>query len=346
MKFQDYYEILGIARDADAAAIKKAYRKLALKWHPDRHAGEAKAEAERKFKQLNEAHEVLSDPEKRKKYDQFGEHWRHGQEFQPPPGGRTMSPEEFARIFGDGGGFSDFFTALFGEQFARRPGGGRRRHPRFRERGGDVRAELELSVGEAMAGGKSRFEVPASVPCGPCGGFGFQDRHVCPACGGVGRLSARKTVDVTIPSQVRDGMTLRLRGLGEPGGDGAGEGEPGDLLLTLRLRSDGAYRIAGADIEAEVPVAPWELLEGATVDVRAPGGVLAIKIPPGTRAGTRLRVRGRGLDDGRGGRGDFHAVLRCVLPEPLTARQKELLLELRQAGAGAVGGGARLGGSS
>ncbi len=342
MKFQDYYEILGVARDADADAIRKAYRKLAMKWHPDRHQADAKDEAEAKFKSITEAYEVLSDPEKRKKYDRFGENWEHGQEFRPPPGGRTMSPEEFAEIFGESG-FSDFFTSIFGDDVRRGFKDSGARHTRFRYRGADVRAELNLPMSRAVQGGKNSFEVPASTPCSRCGGVGFVDHHVCPTCAGVGVTRTRKAIDLTLPKSLRDGMSLRLRGLGEPGVDG---GETGDLLLTLRLESDDNYRVNGADIEGEVPVAPWELIDGAKVDVRTPDGVLVVTVPPNTRAGAKLRLKGRGLDDGHGGRGDFIVRVRCSLPDRLTDAQKELLRKLAAEGPNLVSGGAREGGGA
>jgi DnaJ-class molecular chaperone len=343
MKFQDYYETLGVPRNAAAEDIKRAYRKLALKWHPDRHKAETRKNAEEKFKRISEAYEVLSDPEKRKKYDQFGEHWKQGQEFTPPPGGaRRVTPEEFARMFGGaggGGGFSDFFTNIFGDQFERDVGGGPRRHARFRERGADVQAELQLAVSDALAGGKRRFEIPASTPCPRCGGAGFVGEHVCPTCMGVGNVQQRRAVELTLPRPLRDGQTLRLRGLGEPG---EGGGEAGDLLLTLRLQSDDTFRTAGADIEADLPLAPWEALAGARVDVRTPDGTVTLTVPPATRAGTRLRIRGRGLDDGQGGRGNFYAVVRLVLPDSLTDEQRDLLLRAGTAGGGApIHGGAR-----
>lgn len=342
MKFQDYYEILGVARGASADDIKKAYRKLALKWHPDRHQGNGKKEAEDKFKRISEAYEVLSDPDKRQKYDQFGENWQHGQEFRPPPGGRTMSPEEFEQAFGGSGGFSDFFRSMFGEDMRRGSAGRFTRHARYRHRGADVRAELEVSVLDAVRGGKHSFEIPVTASCSRCGGVGMIGDHVCPSCGGVGQVSSRKTVDLTIPKGVRDGMQMRLKGLGEPGDEG---GEGGDLMLTLRLASDDVYRVHGADVEADVPVAPWEAVAGCKVDVRTLDGVATVSVPPETRAGARLRMRGRGLEDGRGVRGDFYVVIRLALPDALTERQRELLKETAGAGTGAVKGGAREGGA-
>lgn len=163
MRYQDYYQILGVARDASDDDVKKAYRKLALKWHPDRHPEEKKAEAEEQFKRISEAYEVLSDPEKRKKYDRFGKEGLHGQpfqdgqEFQPPAGTRTMSREEFEQMFGgEGFGFSDFFASLFGDELRR---GSRKRHRRFERRGADVRAELRLGIGESLRGGRRSFTL-------------------------------------------------------------------------------------------------------------------------------------------------------------------------------------------
>ena len=342
MKFQDYYDTLGVKRTADPGAIKQAYRKLALEWHPDRHAGEGQAAAEQKFKQVAEAYEVLSDPEKRNQYDRLGEHWQSGQDFQPPPEGQSMSPEEFGRMFGEGGGFSDFFKSMFGDQFRRGFGEGQP-HPRYRHRGADVRAELSLTVQQVLQGGKRRFEVPTTAACPRCGGVGAVGRHVCPACGGVGSLHSVKQVDLNLPKGVRDGQTLRLQGLGEPGVEG---GQTGDLYLTLRLASDDVYRCLGSGLEADVAVAPWELLDGARVDVLTPDGVLVVNVPPGTRPGARLRLRGKGLEDGRGGRGDFYVVLRCALPEALSDRQRELIRELKSAGPASVTGGARHGGAT
>lgn len=334
MKFQDYYEVLGVPRGAGADEIKKAYRKLALRWHPDRNVDDP--QAEETFKRVSEAYEVLSDPEKRERYDRFGENWEHGQEFHPPPGERTMSREEFEGAFGGLGGFSDFFASMFGEQYRRDFQGSPGRHARYRHRGADVRAELQLPLGDAIRGGKSTFEIPTVAACPRCGGLGLLGEHVCPSCAGVGNVRRTKKVELKIPEAVRDGLVLRLRGLGEPGDGG---GPPGDLHLTLRLDSDDVYRLRGRDVEADVSVAPWDAVFGTTAEVRTPRGLTAVTVPPGTRAGTRLRLRGQGLDDGRGGRGDFHVVVRLALPERLSDRQRELLRELHEASSSPVGGG-------
>jgi curved DNA-binding protein len=345
LKFQDYYSTLGVARTASADEIKRAYRKLAKEWHPDRHPPHRRQEVEQRFKAIAEAHEVLSDPEKRRRYDELGEHWRHGQDFQAPPGGgrtRTVSPEEFARMFGSGrggmgGGFSDFFAQMFGDLFqggghAGRAGG---RAQRAAPRGEDVEADLELSVGDALRGGKRAFELQVAEACPACEGQGQVGDRTCPRCSGLGSERAARSVEITIPGDVRDGQVLRLRGLGEPGVGGAG-----DLLLQLHLVADDVHRLRGDDVEADLVVAPWEALDGTTVDVQVPSGVAAVKVPPGTRAGARLRLRGQGLVRTGGERGDLILVVRLGLPPELSDRQKELLRELGQ-GTGRVAGGVR-----
>ncbi len=349
MKFQDYYQTLGVSRTASPDEIKRAYRKLALEHHPDRHPPERRAAAEAKFKAITEANEVLSDPEKRKRYDALGEHWREGQDFRPPPGGgfRQMDPEEFARMFGGaggggGGGFSDFFASMFGDLFreqargAGRPGQGQRAP--FGGRGQDVEAELPLPVGDALQGGKRTFQLPAAVECEQCDGSGRLGNHLCPACAGQGRLRREKTVTLTISDDIRDGQVLRLRGLGEPGGPGAA---PGDLLLRVALRDDDGHRVRGDHVEADAAVAPWEAVAGGRIDVAVRGRTLSVNVPAGSRAGQKLRLRGQGLSDGHGGRGDLVLVLRLVLPEELTEVQRGALRRAGE-GAGPVRGGVRV----
>ncbi len=337
MEFQDYYESLGVAREATPEDIKKAYRKLAMKWHPDRHPeGKARAAAEEKFKHISEAYEVLSDKEKRAKYDRFGQHWKQGQEFTPPEGERTTSRAEFERAFGGRGGFSDFFANVFGEQmrhdFEGAPG-----HARWRQRGADVRAELALSATQAIRRGKSSFHVPAAAPCPRCGGVGFVGEHVCPTCGGVGQVHTQREVELAIPEGVRDGLELRLKGLGEAGEGGQRDNSSGDLYLTLRIASDSAYRVLGNDLEADLDLTPWDAFVGTKAELRTALGVATVNVPPETPAGTRLRLRGQGLLDANGQRGDLFALVRYVLPRELSARQRELLREL----AGRVDAGAK-----
>lgn len=334
MKFQDYYEALGVARDAKPDEIKKAYRKLALKWHPDRHAEPKKrAQAEETFKHLSEAYEVLSDPEKRAKFDRFGEHWKQGQEFTPPEGARATSRADFERAFGGRGGFSDFFASVFGDQMRHDFEGQGGRHARFRQRGADVRAELALTATQAIQRQKSSFAVPATTACPRCGGVGFVGEHVCPTCGGVGQVQHEKRVELSIPEGVRDGLELRLKGLGEAGEGGTS----GDLYLTLRIVSDEDYRVDGSDLDTDLAVTPWDAFLGTKADVRTPLGLASVTLPPRTAAGTRLRLRGQGLLDANGARGDLHVVVRYVLPSELSPRQQELLREL----AGRVDAGAK-----
>jgi curved DNA-binding protein len=318
LQFQDYYTTLGVPRTASADDIKRAYRKLAKEWHPDKHKVDRRVEAERRFAAISEAHEVLSDPEKRKRYDALGADWRHGQEFRPPPGGGFqggIDPEQFARMFGGGagGGFSDFFAQMFGDMFAGRGGHGAQggqAGPRARtpHRGRDVEATIAVDVGLALLGGKQGFTIQ-----GP----------------------GSRTVDLTIPKRSRDGQILRLRGLGEQGPGGAG-----DLLLRLELEDGDVYRRRGDDVEADVVIAPWELLDGTAVEVAVPEGTATARIPAGTKPGQRLRLRGQGLPGADGGEpGDLLLVVRLGLPDPLTDRQRELLKELGK-GADKVRGGA------
>ncbi len=343
MQFQDYYQTLGVARGASSEEIKKAYRKLALQWHPDRHAGEERKPAEERFKRISEAYEVLSDPEKRKLYDRFGENWQHGQEFTPPSGARTMRPEEFEEMFGGAGGFSDFFRSMFGQQFRDEFRGSRSRHPRFAERGADISAELAVPISLAVAGGKSTFTIPAEAPCPMCGGVGFVEQHVCPTCGGVGRVHRERKIELSIPKNARNGLVLRLKAMGEAGEGGA---ESGDLLLTLRLRSDERWKVDALDVEGEIAVAPWDAYLGCKTEAETPGGRVTVTIPPNTKSGKRLRLRGMGLLGEDEQRGDYQGIVRLALPERMSARQLELLRALRdestvEPGASARGGDVR-----
>jgi DnaJ-class molecular chaperone len=312
MKYEDYYEILGVARDASPEQIKKAYRKLALQWHPDRHR-EEKAAAEAQFKRVSEAYEVLSDPDKRKKYDRFGRDYKQGQEFEPPAGGDEL----------------------------RREARGRSRHRRFRQRGADVPAEFALAIGDAIRGGTRGFTLSGSATCVDCGGVGRVDGHVCPRCGGIGSVRRDRTVELKLPERAKDGSALRLAGLGEPGADGA---EAGDLYLTIRLVSDATYKRSGAEIEAVVPVSLREWLDGAKVDVVTLDGVATVKIPARFRFATRLRLRGLGLPREDGSRGDFTVVPILALPEAADAGLVESLGKAADASGAAVEGGARRGG--
>lgn len=339
MKFQDYYQILGVSRDSTADQIKKAYRKLALEWHPDRHKGASKSQAEQKFKEISEAYAVLSDAENRKKYDQFGANWQHGQEFASGPrgGARRASPEDLSKMFGGGFGFSDFFASMFGEEYAqsaRQNGHQRRKAP---SKGVDAHAEFEVTIGQATASPRQALELGVQIECTECEGFGEQEGRPCPSCAGVGSHRSVRRVEVALPRPLKEGARLRLKGLGEPAYLG---GEPGDLYLTIRVKSDATYRVDGLDVYADVPLAPWEAIAGAKVDVLTLEGVVTVRVPPDTKAGAKLRLPARGLAGEGDRRGDFFVVIRYQLPEPLSAEQKEALLALGR-GATTVRGGAR-----
>ncbi|GJM23282.1 MAG: molecular chaperone DnaJ [Planctomycetota bacterium] len=340
MKFQDYYEVLGVARDASEAEIKKAYRRLALKWHPDRNQGEEHEAAEARFKQISEAYEVLGHADTRAKYDRFGENWKHGQEVPPGAGGgadgfgggaQSMSREEFEQMFGGAGGsggFSDFFREAFGDDMRRDFGGASgasQQHARYRFRGADVQAELRLPVSEALLGGKRSFQLPGRSACPSCGGTGELKGHVCPACAGIGQVRRMRSVELAIPKQLRAHSTLRLRGLGEPG---AGDGEAGDLLLELSLVDDDHYRVLGDDLEARAVVTPWDAESGTQLELRTARGEVSVNVPAGARAGQRLRLRGQGFARAGGEHGDCFARVELDLPRTLSDRQRELLREL------------------
>ncbi len=339
MEFQDYYMTLGIERSATADDIKKAFRRLALECHPDKAPAEQRDEAEIRFKRANEAYEVLSDPEKRERYDRFGENWEQGETVDPRSSEQWshMKPEDFEARFGTSG-FSDFFESAFGDQYARGFRDTGQPHRRYRVRGADLRAELALPIGEALAGGKRRFDLPAVRACERCGGLGVIETHVCPTCVGMGTVRTHKAIDLGIPKDARDGLTMRLSGLGEPGSEGA---PSGDLFITLRLIADDIYSLEGDRLIAELPLAPWEIVHGTKVQLDTPDGPVTMDVAGSTEPGKRLRLRGKGLARADGSRGDFYVVVRMALPTQLTTRQQELLAEIESAGADTVKGGVR-----
>jgi DnaJ-class molecular chaperone len=323
VKFKDYYEVLGVPRTATDEDIRKEYRKLARKHHPDVNPGDKSAEE--RFKEINEAYQALSDPEKRRKYDELGPDWQAGSDFTPPPGwegtGRAGS-RDFSDIFGNGGGqsgFSDFFEGLFG----RRAGGVR---AGFRSSGATIEAEIGLTLEEAHHGVRRGITFQASEPCSNCGGTGKKDGKTCPTCRGSGVVRRPKSLDVTIPAGVRDGSVIRLAGQGEPGVNG---GPPGDLLLHVRIEPHPLFHLVDEDdLEVELPVAPWEAALGAKVLVPTLEASVELTIPAGTQGGRRLRLRGQGLSIRSGGRGDLYVRIRIVIPPKLTAKEKELFEKL------------------
>lgn len=348
MQVPDYYETLGVSRDATADEIKKAYRKVARKWHPDTYRGDDKEKAQENFHRASEAYEVLSDPEKRDKYDTHGHAWAEAGAGQAAgPGGaraageqvRSMTPEEFEAIFGGQGGFSDFFTSFYGEDMASRAGRRPRPHPRYRHKGADIRASIAVPLLLAIKGGESAFKIQGEAPCMTCGGTGmWEGEHICPACGGVGRTYESRTVTVRIPQGIRNGQTIRLKALGEPGVDG---GEAGDLYLTVELEGDDTFEVVGDELHADLPIAPWEAALGAKVPVETVDGEVTVTVPPNSPMGSRLRLRGRGLPQPGGARGDLLLRLEMVLPDGLTSEQLDKLRELQDTSPPSPVGGAR-----
>ena len=326
VKYRDYYEILGVPRTAAADEIKKAYRRLARKHHPDVNPGDKGAEE--KFKEINEAYAVLSDPEKRRRYDQLGAAWENGADFTPPPGWETveMDWEDIGDVFGGRGeafDFSDFFTTLFGARRRTRPGAG------FTTKGRNVEAEITLGLAEIHRGGKKTISIDGAENCPECGGTGRRDRRACPACRGRGYVQRRRQMEVNIPLGVREGTMIRLAGQGNPG---AGGGPPGDLYLRVKLRPDSRFTILGDDdIQLELPIAPYEAVLGAKVRVPTLDGAVEMGIPGGSQAGRRLRLRNQGLNRRDGGRGDLYVKLKIVVPRQPTEGERELYARLASA---------------
>ncbi|HEX3046674.1 MAG TPA: J domain-containing protein [Bacillota bacterium] len=303
VKFRDYYETLGVSRTASEDEIKKAFRKLARKYHPDVNPGDKTAEE--KFKELNEAYMVISDPEKRRRYDQLGANYREGVDFTPPPGwenAQQFNFDDLGDIFGFGGrefDFSDFFTSIFGGARVP-PGSASRGGPGFASKGRDVEAELPLTLTEAHRGGPHPVTMEVAE----------------------GSTSRRKQLEVNIPLGVRDGTVIRLAGLGRPSG---GQGAPGDLYLKVKIKPDPRFTISGADdILLELPVAPWEAVLGAQVKTPTLDGTVEMTIPPGSQSSQRLRLKGQGLKRRDGGRGDQYVRLKVVVPANLTETEREL----------------------
>ena len=277
MKFRDYYEILGVPRNAKPEDIRRAFRKLARKHHPDVVPPNQRAQAEEEIKAVNEAYEVLRDPKKRERYDALGANWKAGDDFAPPNGGMPRGGQ-----YADFDDFSDFFSSLFGDLGIGggfRTGGRRQTRARGPVRGRDMEAELNLGPEELLAAGKRRLTL------------------------GPGR-----TLDVEIPKGARTGTVLRLAGQGHPGTP------PGDLYLHIRVHDDGRYKVEGDDLAMDLFLWPWQAVLGATVRTHVPDGTVDLKVQPRTASGARLRLKGRGLPRADGSRGDLYAVIRIAVP--------------------------------
>ena len=289
VEYKDYYDVLGVSRDASQDEIRRAYRKLAREYHPDLNED---PDAEDRFKELGEANEVLSDPDKRGRYDRLGAQWRAQErapgdsDFEDFFAGQGFD-RDMGGEFGDGV-FSEFFERLFGDGAARRPSGPLR--------GRDIEAVLELSLEDALGGARRRLSLG--------------DGH---------------SVAVNIPAGVREGQRIRVTGHGAPGRDG---GPPGDLYLLVRLRPHPRFRRQGDDLQVDLRVAPWEAAAGATVPVSTLTGTAQVRVPAGSSSGRRLRLRGRGLPTGDGERGDLYATVQIAVPKHLSDEERELFDKL------------------
>ncbi len=344
---QDYYELLGVSRDADAQEIKKAFRKMAVKYHPDRNPGDAKAEEQ--FKIVAEAYEVLSDPEKRSRYDKFGHSMGAGQGF----GGFNFDFSQFSRS----SAFSDIFGDLFGDMFGGNFGGRRAAY-----RGRDLRYDLEITLEEAASGGGREIEVPRSVTCETCHGSGakpgtspqtcrqcggrgqvqiqqgfFTIARTCPRCNGAGQIIAdpcpdcrgtgktavKSKIKITLPAGIDHGQKLKISGEGEAGKEGA---PPGDLYVVVHLKPHDLFQRHEDDIVLDMPISFGQAALGARIQVPTLDGPTSLKIAAGTQSGEVFRLQGKGIQHlGGFGKGDMHVRISVEVPRNLTKEQKKLI---------------------
>ena len=292
MEFKDYYDIIGVKRDATQDEIKRAYRKLARRYHPD---VSTEADSEQRFKEIGEAYEVLKDPEKRAAYDRLGKNWKAGQDFRPPPdwdqgfefhgGGFTDTDAEQ---------FSDFFESLFGREF----GHGQKRE--FHTHGENTFARILIDLDDAYKGATCAITLKSTE-------VGSDGRP---------RIKER-TLNVSIPKGVRQGQQIRLA---RQGGAGHGKGEAGDLFLEVEFRPHPFYRVEGRNLYIDLPVAPWEAALGATIKLPTPSGKVDLKIPPNSTARSKLRLKGRGIPSKQPG--DLFAILQIALPKANTDKAR------------------------
>ncbi|MBI4330864.1 MAG: DnaJ domain-containing protein [Chloroflexi bacterium] len=326
MSGKDYYTILGVSKSATEKEIKQAYRRLARQYHPDVNPGNK--EAEEKFKTINGAYEVLSDAEKRKKYDQYGENWKHADQFAKAgytpggsdPGQAYTGSSEFGEHMA-GGSFGDLFETIFQE----RRGGRRRARPR---KGEDQEFELEVSLEEAYAGTARTIQVEGEDVCSVCKGAGALQNAPCYACGGVGRVTRPRKLEVKIPAGVKTGSRVRVAGAGGPGVMG---GEKGDLYLVINVRPHPAFELKDEDLYTDVDVPLDTAILGGEVELHTLKSKVALKVPPETQNGKVFRLGGLGMPHlGDSARGDLFARVRVVLPQGLTEKEKELFRELRR----------------
>ena len=302
MEYKDYYEVMGVARDATQDEIKRVYRKLARKYHPD---VSKEADAEERFKSLGEAYEVLKDPEKRAAYDQLGANWQGGQDFNAPPdwdAGFEFSGGGFTG--GDSADYSDFFETLFGQ---RQAGQGAAGGGGFRARGQDRHAKILVDLEDSFKGATRAIslQVPELTP----------DGHV---------TTRTRTLNIKIPKGIREGQKIRLSGQGDPG---HGQAAAGDLYLEIDFKAHALYRAEAHDLYLDLPVAPWEAALGATVKVPTPVGIVELKVPAASAQGKKMRLKGRGIPAKQPG--DLYVVLQIALPEADSEQARKLYKQMQ-----------------
>jgi curved DNA-binding protein len=308
MDFQDYYNVMGVERDASQDEIKRAYKKLARKYHPD---VSKDPDAETRFKQVGEAYQVLKDPEKRAAYDQIGANRQAGEDFTPPPGwdaGFEYSGGDAGGYAGgDASGYSDFFESLFGHGFRSAQAGQGRGHEDFNAHGQDHHAKVLIELEDAYSGATRSITLNVSEVVGG---------HV---------VTKQRTLNVKIPKGVKQGQKIRLTGQGSPA---MGSGQAGDLYLEIEFNPHGIYRVDARDVYLDVPITPWEAALGASIKVPTPDGTVDLKIPAGTLSSKKMRLRGRGIPGKPSG--DLYVVPQITLPPADSKLAKELYQKMEK----------------
>jgi len=323
MAGKDYYKILGINTTASEKEIKQAYRGLARKYHPDINPGDKSAEE--KFKEINAAYEVLSNPEKRKRYNQFGEQWEYADQFAKS-GGQERVRWDFNRDgtsfeYGDPSGFGDLFSSLFGDSDI---GSRMRRGPR---RGQDIESLIEVTLEEAYHGSQRLMQLQTEEPCTACGGTGRVGNRACTICGGVGVKVIPRRLEVKIPAGVKDGSRIRIAG---EGGPGLASGKKGDLYLVVKVLPHKLFERKGDDLYTEVSVLLATAILGGEVRLPTLNGSISLKIPPETQNGKVFRLAGKGMPQlGNNKYGNMLAKVKVVLPTNLTEEEKKLFEKLQ-----------------
>ena len=324
MADKDYYQILGVSRNASEKEIKQAYRSLARKYHPDINPNDKSAEA--KFKEINSAYEVLSNPEKRKRYDQFGDQWEYADQFAKSGGQEERVRWDFARggtsfEYGDMSGFGDIFSKLFDDSGV---GSRIKRGPR---RGQDIESPIEVTLEEAYHGSARLMQLQTEEPCTACGGTGRVGNRICTMCNGARGKAVLRRLEVKIPTGVRDGSRIRIAGEGGPGLAG---GSKGDLYLVVKVLRHKLFERKGDDLYTEVSIPLATAILGGEVKLPTLNGSLSLKIPPETQNGKIFRLAGKGMPQlGNNKYGNMLAKVKVVLPTNLTEEEKKLFEQLR-----------------